>query len=57
MDLVSQYVYGIDIYKCDKKGNMINEPFFEVCKSYKKDSFSRRGIFKWFADWLHHNRK
>ena len=52
MDLVAQYVKGIDLYKCEKTGEVIHEPFFEKCEDYKKDSFRTGTIGQWFRDWL-----
>ena len=36
MDLVAQYVKGIDLYRCSLKGDIIVEPFWEKCERYKR---------------------
>ena len=48
LDLVSQYVSGIDYYTCDKDHHRIIEPFWEGrhCSEYKKDNFGRCGLFE-----------
>lgn len=53
MDLVAQYVKGIELYKCEKTGEVIHEPFFEKCEDYKKDSFRAGTIGRQrLRDWL-----
>lgn len=53
MDMVANYVKGLDLYKCDKTNLVINEPFWEgrKCEAYKKDSFGIGGFLKWISDW------
>jgi hypothetical protein len=57
MDMVAQYVKGLDLYKCDKTNMVIKEPFWEGrnCEAYKKNSFGVGGIRKWIGDWVRHN--
>ena len=52
MDMVAQYVKGIDLYKCDKNNNMISDPFWDGrdCECYKKNSFGYSGFRKWLDD-------
>ena len=58
MDMVAQYVKGLDMYKCDIDDDVILDPFWEGrdCAWYKKDSFGCGGIRKWLDDWLHINK-
>lgn len=49
MDLVAQYVKGIDVYKCMIDGGVIAQPFWDKCEKYKrfkKIPFSERNFIK-----------
>ncbi len=40
-DLVAEYVKDLDMYKCDKKGKSIREPFWTRCELYRRDNFKK----------------
>lgn len=52
LDMVSQYMRGIDIYSCDLNKRIIAEPFWEKCEKYEKDNYNLGGIHKWIGDWV-----
>lgn len=49
-DMVAKYVKGIDYCVCDLTGDVILDPWFERCGSYRKDNFTKEGFVKWLKD-------
>lgn len=52
MDMVSQYMKGIDIYSCELTNRIISQPFWGKCEKYEKDNYCIGGFHKWFSDWV-----
>ena len=38
-DMVAEYLKGLDLYKCDIDGHIVEDPFWDKCEKYQRDTF------------------